>query len=97
MSPTGRGYDGRREVALRPSLTSNSQLLLIWSVSTGTVASRPLGADAVLPNTGPGYVVTGVCQVMISVPDSYADVVERLCGEFDGRVPLPVVPQIVRQ
>ena len=31
------------------------------------------------------------------VPDSYADVVERLCGEFDGRVPLPMVTQIVRQ
>lgn len=34
---------------------------------------------------------------MNAVPDSYADVVERLCGEFDGRVPLPVVTQIVRQ
>ncbi|MBC2644482.1 hypothetical protein H5400_37615 [Rhodococcus wratislaviensis] len=31
------------------------------------------------------------------MPDSYADVVERLCGEFDGRVPLPMVAQIVRQ
>jgi hypothetical protein len=35
--------------------------------------------------------------VVIAVPDSYADVVERLCGEFDGRVPLPMVTQIVRQ
>ncbi|UOT01465.1 hypothetical protein MPY17_20915 [Rhodococcus opacus] len=31
------------------------------------------------------------------MPDSYADVVERLCGEFDGRVPLSLVTQIVRQ
>ncbi|QYA99900.1 hypothetical protein I1A62_01735 (plasmid) [Rhodococcus sp. USK10] len=35
--------------------------------------------------------------MVIVVPDSYADIVERLCGEFDGRVPLPVVTQIVRQ
>ncbi|PQP12526.1 hypothetical protein [Rhodococcus opacus] len=35
--------------------------------------------------------------MVIAVPDSYADVVERLCGEFDGRVPLPMVTQIVRQ
>ncbi|ELB86626.1 hypothetical protein Rwratislav_43966 [Rhodococcus wratislaviensis IFP 2016] len=34
---------------------------------------------------------------MSAVSDSYADVVERLCGEFDGRVPLPMVTQIVRQ
>ncbi|KXX57376.1 hypothetical protein AZG88_11195 [Rhodococcus sp. LB1] len=31
------------------------------------------------------------------MPDTYADVVERLCGEFDGRVPLSTVTQIVRQ
>jgi hypothetical protein len=35
--------------------------------------------------------------VVSAVPDSYADIVERLCGEFDGRVPLPTVTQIVRQ
>jgi hypothetical protein len=36
-------------------------------------------------------------EVVTAVPDSYADVVERLCGEFDGRVPLSTVTQIVRQ
>lgn len=50
------------------------------------------------PDTGCGYATDGCsAEVVVAVPDSYADVVERLCGEFDGRVPLSTVTRVVRE